>query len=107
MKYELQNRYYGIKIIAPSEKAKDHILSSSKKDPKDNLPVWEVTKELPDEPSMSNEQKLLQEIEDLKRQLSEAGQEPVATATPEAKSVQRTAPPKKKAKKLGDKGSSI
>lgn len=48
MQYELTNVYYGTKIIAPSEKSKDHILKNCKTEKKTNKPVWKVTKELPD-----------------------------------------------------------
>ena len=47
MQYELVNRYYGLKMISPSEEHKNRFLASCKKDPKDNLPVWEVKRELP------------------------------------------------------------
>ena len=47
MQFELVNRVYGIKMISPSEEHKKRFLASCKKDPKDNLPVWEVKRELP------------------------------------------------------------
>ena len=47
MQFELVNRVYGIKMISPSEEHKNRFLASCKKDPKDNLPVWEVKRELP------------------------------------------------------------
>ena len=70
MRYELRNRYYGTTVIAPSEQAKDNFIASAKKDPKDNKPVWEVSKELPDAVDVqSREDELLQQIEELKAQI--------------------------------------
>jgi hypothetical protein len=93
MRYELTNRYYGIKKIAPSEKAKDEILAQSKIDPKDNKPVWVVSKELPDEGvALSAEQQLLDRIAELEAELEDKPKGEVKAA------------PKKKAAKKVDNG---
>lgn len=93
MRYELMNRYYGIKKIAPSEKAKDHILANCKKDPKDNKPVWQVTKELPDVDTPSREGELLAALEQAKAEIEALKSNTEKTPTPK--------------KKMGQKSSSI
>ena len=67
MQYELVNRYYGLKMISPSEEHKNRFLASCKKDPKDNLPVWEVKRELPSREESKAERKaaLLAELAEL------------------------------------------
>ena len=49
MRYEVRNIYFGTRMIMPSEAALKNFLSTCKKDKKLNKPVWEVSKELPDE----------------------------------------------------------
>jgi len=67
MQYELVNRYYGTKMISPSKEHCDRFLSTCKKDPKDNLPVWAVGKELPDriESQAARKEALLAELAEL------------------------------------------
>ena len=112
MRYELLNRYYGHKIIAPSEQAKDHVLANSKLDPNDNKPVWVVSQELPDETTPSREGELLAKMREMQAELDalkgaeevstedktvgtsqDAGSSPASSTT-----TKKKAAPKKKAK---------
>lgn len=72
MRYELVNRYYGTKLISPSEKHKDAFIAACKKDPVDNKPVWAVGRELPDNAGPTREGELLAELKRLQEELDKA-----------------------------------
>ena len=94
MRYEVTNRYYGTKMVIPSEEAKDRFLVACKKDPKDNQPVWVVSKELPDADLPSREGEFLTALSEKDAELEELKKE--------LEALKAKAPPKKaKVKKDG------
>lgn len=97
MRYELVNRYYGTKLISPSEQHKDAFIAACKKDPVDNKPVWAVSKELPDTAIPTREGELLQELKRLQEELDKATGAGSSTDLPNGSEPQQA--PKKKAKK--------
>ena len=86
MRYILKNRYYGHTVTCNSEKAKDKFIASAKKDPKDNLPVWVVSKELPDKV----EKKASQTKEELLALLAALEDEAEVEVDPELEELKRT-----------------
>ena len=57
MRYELKNRKHGTKMTAPSKASLDAIQNGKRL--ADNLPVWEVVKEIPDEETPLTEAELM------------------------------------------------
>lgn len=86
MRYILKNRYYGHTVTCDSEKAKDKFIQSAKKDPKDNLPVWVVSKELPDKA----EKKSQFTKEELEQMLADLAGTNDVTEDPELEELKRT-----------------
>ena len=92
-------------MIAPNEKAKLRLVDNGVKDKRDNLPVWAVSKELPDEvpePKFSKEELLAMIAVLEEADATEPEREKIIEAVNKPKAA-----PRKKAKKLGNKGSSI